>query len=61
MTETPEQYTRRILGYMEGKDPLAVQAATAKKLDINHLRQIEEILARKFKPSSPSVRRRFLS
>ena len=29
--------------------------------DINHLRQLEEILARKFKPSSPSARRRFLS
>ena len=23
MSETPEQYTRRILGYMEGKEPLA--------------------------------------
>lgn len=33
MNETPQQYTQRILGYMEGKQPLAVQAATAKKLD----------------------------
>jgi len=33
MSETPEQYTRRILGYMEGKEPLAALAATAKKLD----------------------------
>jgi hypothetical protein len=33
MSETPQQYTQRILGYMEGKQPLAVQAATAKKLD----------------------------
>ena len=33
MTETPEQYTRRILGYMEGKEPLAALATTAKKLD----------------------------
>jgi hypothetical protein len=33
MSETPEQYTRRLLGYVEGKEPLAVQAATAKKLD----------------------------
>ena len=33
MSETPEQYTRRILGYMEGKEPLAALATTAKKLD----------------------------
>ena len=33
MSETPQQYTQRILGYIEGKQPLAVQAATAKKLD----------------------------
>ena len=33
MKETPQQYTRRILGYIEGQQPLAVQAATAKKLE----------------------------
>jgi DinB family protein len=33
MNETPQQYTQRILGYIDGKEPLAVQAATAKKLD----------------------------
>jgi hypothetical protein len=33
MKETPQQYTERILGYMEGKQPLAVQAATAAKLE----------------------------
>jgi DinB superfamily len=33
MKETPEQYTERILGYVEGKQPLVVQAATAKKLN----------------------------
>jgi DinB superfamily len=33
MSETPQQYTKRILGYVEGKQPLAVQAATAKRLD----------------------------
>ena len=32
MSETPQQYTQRLLGYVEGKQPLAVQAATAKKL-----------------------------
>jgi hypothetical protein len=33
MKETPQQYIQRIFGYIEGKQPLAVQAATAKKLD----------------------------
>jgi len=32
MTETPQQYTQRILGYVEGQEPLAVLAATAKTL-----------------------------
>jgi uncharacterized damage-inducible protein DinB len=32
MQETPQQYTQRILGYSEGKEPLRVQQATAKKL-----------------------------
>jgi hypothetical protein len=32
MNETTEQYVKRILGYMEGKDPIKVQAATPKKL-----------------------------
>jgi hypothetical protein len=33
MNETPQQYTQRILDYIDGKEPLAVQAATAKKLE----------------------------
>ncbi len=33
MKETPQQYTQRIIGNVEGKQPLAVQAATAKKLE----------------------------
>ena len=33
MKETPQQYTQRILGYVEGKEPLAVQAGTAMKLE----------------------------
>ncbi len=33
MKESPQQYTQRILGYMKGKQHLAVQAATARKLD----------------------------
>lgn len=32
MKETPQQYTQRILSYIEGNEPLAVQAATAKRL-----------------------------
>jgi hypothetical protein len=33
MNETAQQYIERITGYVEGKQPLAVQAATAKKLE----------------------------
>src|SRR5229473_3306770 len=33
MNETVQQYMKRITGYVEGKQPLAVQAATAKKLE----------------------------
>jgi hypothetical protein len=32
MNETAQQYTERILSYVEGKQPLSVQAATAGKL-----------------------------
>jgi DinB family protein len=33
MSPTPEQYTQRILGHLDGRPPLAVQAATADNLD----------------------------
>lgn len=33
MKETPQQYTQRVTSYVEGKQPLVVQAATAKKLE----------------------------
>jgi hypothetical protein len=33
MKETPQQYTQRVVGYTEGKQPLAVQAATPKKIE----------------------------
>jgi hypothetical protein len=33
MSETPQQYTQRILGHLEGREPLKVQAATAKKIE----------------------------
>ncbi|HLJ28885.1 MAG TPA: DinB family protein [Candidatus Angelobacter sp.] len=32
MQETPQQYTQRILGHTQGKDPLRVQRGTPKKL-----------------------------
>jgi len=32
MPETPQQYTQRILGFVNGKDPLEAQAETAKTL-----------------------------
>ena len=32
MNETPQQYTQRIAAHVEGKQPLEIQAATAKKL-----------------------------
>jgi hypothetical protein len=32
MQETPQEYIKRILGNVEGQDPLKVQAGTAKKL-----------------------------
>jgi len=33
MQETAQQYTQRVFSYIEGKQPLAVQAATPKKLE----------------------------
>ena len=33
MPETAQQYTQRIVGYVDGQDPLKVQAATPKKLE----------------------------
>jgi len=30
--QTPEQYTQRTLGHVQGKDPLPVQRETPKKL-----------------------------
>src|SRR5580700_592171 len=32
MQETPQQYIQRILGYINGKDPLRIQQETPKKL-----------------------------
>jgi len=32
MQETPQQYTQRILGYIEGKDPLEILGATPRQI-----------------------------
>ena len=32
MSETPQQYTQRIVGHTDGQEPLKIQAATPKKL-----------------------------
>ena len=32
MSETPQQYTQRIVGHTEGQEPLKIQAATPKRL-----------------------------
>ena len=32
MKETPQEYTKRIQGYVQGKDPLKIQKATPKRL-----------------------------
>ena len=32
MTETPQQYTQRIVAHTSGQEPLKIQAATPKKL-----------------------------
>ena len=45
MNETPQQYTQRIVGNVAGKQPLTVQAATAKKL----ARLIKDIPANKLR------------
>jgi len=33
MKETPQDYTKRILGHVEGQDALKVQSGTAQKLE----------------------------
>jgi uncharacterized damage-inducible protein DinB len=41
MKETSQQYVKRILGYIDGQDPLKIQKSTARKLEkaIRHLSQ----------------------
>ena len=55
MTETAQQYTTRILSYVDGEDPLAVQAATAGKLERLIDGVPEETLRRRPRPEKWSV------
>jgi len=55
LKETAQQYTTRVLGYVDGDDPLAVQAATAGKLDRLIDGVPEETLRRRPGPEKWSV------
>lgn len=55
MQETPEQYTRRILGYLEGRDPLEVLAATPGRLARLIRGRSRQRLARRLAPDTWSV------
>ena len=54
-SETTEQYQRRLAGYVEGQDPLVMQAATAKKLAQLIAGVSEERLRRRPAPDKWSV------
>src|SRR5213080_2126720 len=45
VNETPQQYTKRILGNIEGQDPLAVPAATLRARPAPDKWSVGEILA----------------
>jgi hypothetical protein len=47
MRETPREYTHRVLGYVGGKDPLAVQRATPRKLAALLKGKSRSVLARR--------------
>jgi uncharacterized damage-inducible protein DinB len=55
MQETPQQYTQRILGIIEGKDPLRVQRETPKKLATLTRRLSRKQLARRPAPDKWSI------
>ena len=55
MQETPQQYMQRILGYTDGKEPLRVQRATAKKLAALTKRLNKKQLARRPAPGKWSI------
>jgi len=55
MTETPQQYIQRILGYIEGKEPLRVQRETPKKLAAIVRKLNKKQLSRKPAPDKWSI------
>jgi hypothetical protein len=55
MPETAQQYTQRILGYTEGKQPLQVQRSTAKKLALLIKGRDRKQLAKRPEPGKWSV------
>lgn len=55
MQETPQEYTQRILGHSEGKEPLRVQRATPKKLGLLTRRLSKKQLTRRPAPGKWSI------
>ena len=55
MTETPQQYIQRILGYIEGKEPLRVQRETPRKLAAIVRKLSKKQLSRKAAPDKWSI------
>ncbi|HEY6970774.1 MAG TPA: DinB family protein [Candidatus Angelobacter sp.] len=55
MPETPQQYIQRILGYIEGKEPLRVQRETPKKLAAIVRKLSKKQLSRKPAPGKWSI------
>jgi uncharacterized damage-inducible protein DinB len=55
MQETPQQYTQRMLSYSQGKEPLALQQATPRKLAALLKRKNKKQLARRPAPGKWSV------
>ena len=55
MTETPQQYIQRILGYIEGKEPLRVQRETPRKLAAIVRKLNKKQLSRKPAPDKWSI------
>lgn len=55
MKETGQQYTKRILSHIDGKDPLKVQKSTAKKLDKLTRRLSKKEIRRRPAPGKWSV------
>lgn len=55
MKETAQQYTKRILGYADGKDPLKIQRTTAKRLEKLTKRLSKKQIRRRPQPGKWSI------